>query len=640
VKTDVAVQGSRHDSLVIKEHGPIRQGGVSKYNDSALTTPDSPPLPWARVQRWLAHRRAVAAILCVALLLACASLDTGLGADDHIHALILRGEVPFEGWARAPLDLFRFADGVPAHTRALMEQGVFPWWADPEAKLAFFRPITAATHWLDHRLWPDAPWLMHLQSLLWFAALLLLVSRLYAHLIQPGWVAALALLLFALDDARAPPLAWIANRNALVAATFAVATLVLHDLWRRGGRRAAGWAAPPMLVLGLLGGEGAVAVGGYLFAYAVFLDRGPWVRRLATLAPYAVVVVVWRAAYVALGYGVQGSGVYLDPASSPLAYAHAVLVRVPVLWLSQWGLPWSELWTLYPYMTDGAERWVFALALLVLAGTIALVAPLWRRDPRVRFWATGAALALLPAAATFPADRLLTLVALGAMPLLAMVVAWAVERLRQGPSRSAMPLRALLHGVVLVHVVLAVALFPMRARGIEAVRDALERADAGVPAGADIAQRTVIYANPPGDPFAAYVPIMRADAHRPRPAAQRWLATGLSDVRLTRVDAHRLHVQPEEGFVESPMERMLRSPGRPLAPGDVVTLSDVRIEITGQTPDARPASALFTFDRPLEHPSLLWLHWGVVGYEPFQPPSVGQTRVLPAIDLARATFGP
>jgi hypothetical protein len=595
---------------------------------------------WTIARRILARPHAGSTVVAVALLLSCASLDAGLGADDHIHSLLLRGSEPIAGWSRTPLDLFKFADGDPANTFALMEEGIFPWWADPHAKLAFLRPVTAMTHWVDHHLWPDSAWLMHLQSVLWFAALLMLVQRLYARLIEPGWLAVAALLLFALDDARAPPLAWIANRNALVAATFAVAALLLHDRWRRDRSLAAAVLAPAVLGLGLLGAEGAIAITAYLFAHAVFLDRGPWRARLGSLLPYGVVVVAWRVVYVGLGYGVDGSGVYLDPLGAPGDYLGALLVRVPVLWLSQWALPWSELWTLYPHMAPGVERVVLVLAVALLVGTALVVAPLWRRDPTVRFWATGAFLALLPAAATFPADRLLTLVALGAMPLLAKVVERALEQARRAGGWSARRATALLHAVVLVHVVLAVVLFPMRARGIVTVREALERADAGVPADAGIAQRTVIYANPPGDPFASYIPIMRADAGRPRPAAQRWLATGLSAVHLTRLDDTSLRVRPEDGFVASPMERMLRSGKRPLQVGDGVALSDMRVRIAELTADGRPATVTVSFRRPLEDPRHLWMRWGDGGYEPFQPPAVGETRVLPAVDLTRATFGP
>src|SRR5262245_51667698 len=81
---------------------------------------------------------AVRVILGLSMVGASASLSAGLGADDHIHRLSLNGSTAIEGLRRGAFDLFRFAS--PEFNRKLMDQGVFPWWADPDARLAFFRP--------------------------------------------------------------------------------------------------------------------------------------------------------------------------------------------------------------------------------------------------------------------------------------------------------------------------------------------------------------------------------------------------------------------------------------------------------------------------------------------------------------------
>ena len=239
----------------------------------------------ALVKSLLARIGAVRVILGLSLIGASASLSAGLGADDHIHRLSLSGSNAIAGMHRGAFDLFRFAS--PEFNRGLMDQGVFPWWADPEARLAFFRPLTSLTHALDHLLWPTSGFMMHAQSMAWFLFGLLGLAALYRRLIQPSFVAALALLVYALDDARAGPISWIANRNALIACAFSVWALVAHDRWRRGGSRASAVLAPLLLALGLLAGEGAVAIGAYLFAYALFIDPGSTRQRALSLAPYA-----------------------------------------------------------------------------------------------------------------------------------------------------------------------------------------------------------------------------------------------------------------------------------------------------------------------------------------------------------------
>src|SRR5947207_6235815 len=122
---------------------------------------------------WLtAQPRALRWLVLLGVTLASPSLATGLIADDRLHELLLRGQPGIAGLSPKTLDLFDFANGDPTPTERLMNHGVFPWWTDRHVVLAFLRPIAGATHWLDHRLWPGIPALMHLQSLLWLALLL------------------------------------------------------------------------------------------------------------------------------------------------------------------------------------------------------------------------------------------------------------------------------------------------------------------------------------------------------------------------------------------------------------------------------------------------------------------------------------
>ena len=42
----------------------------------------------------------------------------------------------------------------------------------PGGRAAFFRPLSALTHYVDYTLWPDEPLLIRIHSLLWSAFLL------------------------------------------------------------------------------------------------------------------------------------------------------------------------------------------------------------------------------------------------------------------------------------------------------------------------------------------------------------------------------------------------------------------------------------------------------------------------------------
>jgi hypothetical protein len=150
-----------------------------------------------------------------------------------------------------------------------------------------------------------------------------------------------------------------------------------------------------------------------------------------------------------------------------------------------------------------------------------------------------------------------------------------------------------------------------------------------------IRDKTVILVNPPADPYAGLLPTLRAAEGRPMPRALRWLATGASEVRVTRVDDRSLRVRPAAGFLSLPSERMQRNPARRMPVGHEVRYSDTTIRVTAITADGRPAEILARFDAPLEDARFVFLAWSPdKRFVPFALPAVGQSRTLPKVDFA------
>jgi hypothetical protein len=592
---------------------------------------------YAFVERALSRPRADVWLIALGALLVLPSVPSGLAADDFVHELSLLGNGnPFVGFRRSPLDLFRFA--FPGVNHTLVSEGVLPWWIDPKVRFAFFRPLASATHVFDHLVFADNAVLMHLHTVVWHVLTLVAARALYRAVFGPGLVSNLALALYALDDARGSPVAWVANRNELVACALSVFALVWHHQGRQG-RRAASWLAPIALGAGMLASEGAIAVTAYLFAYTLLVDEGPLRARLRRLVPYAAVVVAWAAVYRGLGYGIARSGLYFDPLRDPLAFLRTLPERFAMLWLAQLGGPWSEGWNAYPVMFPGLEYVVAAMAVVVIAASLVMFAPLLRRDRIARFWLLGAALATLPACGAFPADRLLPWIGLGGMGVTAQffvsyVASSEAERARFVPRVGAA-------AVVAMHLVVGPILLPLRAIGISQVRAALDRADVTLPRDASIAGRTLIYVNPAADPFASYIPVTRAALGVPRARTQRWLATAASPVRVSRVDERTLRVAPEGGYMILPSEKLFRNTSdQPFVVGESIDTEGMIVTISRVTEDGRPAEILAHFDRPLEDPSYLWFAWKAGGYARFTPPSIGASVVAPAADLVTVAYGP
>ena len=357
-----------------------------------------------RVKSWSRWQMGV---IVVGLLCATPALTTGLVGDDYFHALVLQQPGVMPGVPSSPWDLFVWADGTEDMGRAFMETGMVGWWAYPRLHMAYARPVTTLTHWLDYAWFPSDPFWMHAHSLFWFALVLWGLRTLYSRVQtgpQASLVATASLALFAWDDAHGLTLSWVANRNALVALACSLLSLCLY-VWGRSqgtgqprGRGALLLSAGCMLVA-LLAGEAALALGGYLVAYALCVDRAGWRAGLRALIPHGVVVVGWAVGYRFLGYGAHGSGLAIDPGAEPLRFAAALAERLPVLLGAQLAMPPADLWEFYATVHPALQWGVGVAIWLILLWLGWAFLPLLKQDPVAHFWALGMVASAVPVCA-------------------------------------------------------------------------------------------------------------------------------------------------------------------------------------------------------------------------------------------------
>jgi hypothetical protein len=587
-----------------------------------------------KIERLLAHRRIPLVAAVVAVLLVLPALWAGLFADDLTHQVALRADARFPGGIRGDWDIFSFQGPDRGYLHRMMDRGIWPWWTAPTLRLAFFRPLTSLWHAFDYRVLAGLPAVMHAESIALYAGITVAAALLYRRLLAPAWVAGLAAILFAVDHTHSLPVAWLANRNALVAALFGFAALVAHDRARRDGDRRAAIAAPILYTLGLLGGEAAVGTLAYLAAHVIFVDEAPPRARAGSLVPFVVVTVMWAVVYKALGYGASSSGYYIDPGVEPFAFARAVALRMPVLLLSELAGPPAEMWlnipdARLPVLAAGAAA-VVALLALVMARVAG-------KDRRAGFCATGMLLSLVPVCATNPQNRLLLFSSLGAFGLIALFFA-RLPIVASRPLRVAA--RALAALFVLVHAVASPVALPISALGVARIfRGYVERGDRTLPHAGPAS--TIVIVNAPDLLISPYVMSWRLAHEEPVPVAVRQLAIAIhgNEGELERVDARTLAVTLRNGFLADALATMARGPTVPLHAGDVVEVAGMTAEIETVTADSRPERVRFRFDRDLSDPSLVWVRWGRVGFVPSPPPAVGEKAKLDAIDETVALLG-
>ncbi len=618
-----------------------------------LPVKEAPPSPLER-KPWFAKPSGISFLTkptigwmwsLAAVLLTLSTLFIGIVLDDQLqHLQVSDKKSPHNSDAR-PLDLFHFISD--SNRKALMESGAYPWWTAPKLQLAFFRPISSATHWLDYKLWPSMPVLMHIHSLLWLIILVLLTTALYRRMIPVLWVAGLAGLLYAIDEAHGLGVGFLANRNALISTSFAVLTLILHDRWRRHGWTLGALLGPLALALGLLSAEFALFATAYLFAYSVFLEKKGLVQRFLPLIPYGVVVVGWRVIYKMLGYGAFHSGAYIDPLGEPVRFLTAVLERLPTLLLAQWTFVSADFWMVNTHTYNITQAALGAAFLGLIAWTLR---PLFRESATARFWGLGMLLAGLPICATFPHDRILFGVGIGAMGLIAQFIGFRFhatqrqEREQQEndpnspdpfPKARFTPrswgVRTLAAFLVLCHVYLAAIFLPMKALAPMFLRRLEARAYQTAPKDPSVTKKSVILLQTPG--FLAHTLFaMYALRDQPQPKLMRQLSITLKPLKVRRDDAHTLTLTATDFLVDRSTRYLVRSTALKFRQGEVFRRKGVTVTVTKLGPSGRPQEAAFRFDKPLRDPSYLWMVWKDKGFVPYKPPAVGKTEILPAID--------
>ncbi|HET6333132.1 MAG TPA: hypothetical protein VFG30_07960 [Polyangiales bacterium] len=145
---------------------------------------------FARFLNWFSEPRGPLRIAVLAWVLSLPALFLGFQADDYMLALGRAQGAP-------PLELFTLTGERLAAQR---EIGFSSWWASPRFTVAFLRPLTYLNHWIEFGLFPNTPAAMLLVNTFLYAAIAGMAALLYRNLAPGASIAALASVMFALDD--------------------------------------------------------------------------------------------------------------------------------------------------------------------------------------------------------------------------------------------------------------------------------------------------------------------------------------------------------------------------------------------------------------------------------------------------------
>lgn len=531
-------------------------------------------------------RRPVHLALLLGALFCVSALGMPFWCDDWVQLLLIEDELglrePVAMLTTSKHDFlglfnaFQFFGHGPEQMRQAIAHSELPWWTSPQIRLSFWRPISSALLLLDYKLFGPNPAGFHLHSMLWYVALCGAVGGVFRRSL--GGLAALAAALYAIDDVHWLPMAWIANRNALVAAVPALLGLLAHLRWREEAWRPGALLGPLGLALGLLGGEVALSVLAFFLSYELFAGRGGRGERLRALAPVSLVFLAWAAAYRLGGFGGGGSSLYVDPLRQPWQFLTLAPQRALILVGSALGGLPAEASVATPAAAPVAAGYGATCAVAAALMTRLCwgqLDPLERRG--LRWLVPGALIGLVPVLATFPLDRLLLVPGMAASALVAVALRAGWRGLRGGEARVAR--LALLPA--LVHLVSPPLVCAFQrsvfANELELMDGLYARA---FPDPAALPRQHVVMICASDMTIGLYLPAASLQQRRPIPASFDVLSAAQVDHRVTRTGERTLEIELVNGGLDRAfLTRLTMDLQHPFAPGDRVKLVGGEIEV-------------------------------------------------------------
>lgn len=617
-----------------------------------IDTSSSHAAPKEKTTDWLDSNRLLYITIGVCSILYAPVLFLQFYADDFLHLAIFAGNTPLPANNHySPFGLFSFLDGDNARFAAVRDLSMVPWWTTEAFQFSFWRPISEWTHYLDYTIaGKDSAHVAHLQSLLWYFLLLTLLYFLYrvvnqhqevtsrtlktqakGKLVNPVWAAGLAFLIYALDNSHAFTVAWIANRNSIIATSFGIMALLSHTHYVQHGWKLGKTLGPLSLLLGLLSAEFAIATTAYLFAWSLFLapkdnSFSAKFSALLKLWPYALVTLAWLLTYKSLGFGASGNdGYYLDPTENPIKFIGAVWERFPILMFSQFGIIPAEVYS--PSLPYAESLRLLALAYL---GILALVfRSFFKNNPTAKFWLLGLSLSALPICATGPSDRLLLFVSVGGSGLLGALLYQAINSadwMQQSLSRVKKFFTGLL---IFLHLIISPLAVPAFAYSPQVMLGQFQNNIESIEPSWVANKELLIFKSP--IMISAYFIPVRFVADLPLPKSIATLASQ-GNLTITKVKENKLLVDIDyQG--EATDYLSFRDPNKdPLMPGDRVELNEVTIEVTAISKGKVPTQLSLELSATASGKSKSYLTWdqqlGEFKTVPIQEMSVGESIIL------------
>ncbi|WP_147439685.1 hypothetical protein [Corallococcus sp. CA049B] len=578
-------------------------------------TPTAPGWPFRRYF-WIS--------VAAAVLLSLTMLNTGWMFDDYVWLGVWDNLPQPTPLANTHFDVYRTATGIPEHTSQMAHAGIFPWYVEPGVKLAFFRPLGSALFGLDHLLYNRVAVAYHVHSLLWYVGLVALVALLFRRILPTG-IAGLALVLFAVNGSHGAAVGWLSYRVLLVSMLFAVLGFWLHIEWRERQRKGALAGSLIAFALGLASAETTLIMIPYVLAYEAFAGPGKPSERLKALIPFSALMAAFLTMYKVLGYGAARQDTHLDLAGAPVQWFLAMFERVPA------AIAGLTLSAPNDYILD--PSYVGTFQVLGLVGLVFFALLLWGVWPLVepaerktlKWLLVGSFASTWLGSSPLAGARTLIVPSLGMAVALAVILraAWQGRALK--PRAGAVLAGAAVMAVI--HIAGAPYVWWQTATVYSEVDAMSKRVHDRYTEAFDLKQlpgQRVVVLNAPNGTVGIYGSVQWWSTGMPLPRNWWVLSYKSGEQHVTRTGPNSLELSLPKGqhYLNLLEERIYRGKNWPVKQGQEFDVGGMKARI--EEADAEgPTRISFTFDVPLDDPSLKLVHWRNRKVVPWVPPALG-----------------
>ena len=354
-------------------------------------------------------------IIGFGLLIALPGVFSGMFSDDYWHYYRIHETQAQEN--HSPLTPFNLFSLFQENKRQFaMDAGNIPWWTANNLKMVLYRPLSEITHYIDYTLFDTRTIPMHIHSMLWYSILLWLAFKFYLNIVSSHKVALLALAIFAAGPFHLFSVTWLANRNAIMAATFSLLCINLYNQYSNTTNIKFLLASLLSFIAGLLSSEIAMTALALIFFHIFINKKQSFIASIFQASPFILIFLTWLLGYKIAGYGASGgsSFYYNDPINSPYTYFHQLIQNIPRAFAMQITL-------ISAFFRDYSNKW-YAIYIGWICLAASAITLYHNKSRSLAFLFASSIAGIIPVSSSFFSERNYLFLAITLSPVIAMLI--------------------------------------------------------------------------------------------------------------------------------------------------------------------------------------------------------------------------